>query len=137
VVEESDREQLLRWSRRASSAQSLALRSKIILGCADGLDNKAVAAQLGCAQATVGKWRARFIESGLDGLLDEPRPGREPTITVEQVEDVIVATLEETPKNATHWSRAKMAERTGLSKSTIGRIWKSFDLKPRSTDRLG
>jgi transposase len=134
VVDERDREQLLRWSRRASSAQSLALRSKIILGCADGLDNKTVAAKVGCSQATVGKWRGRFIDAGLDGLLDEPRPGREPTISVEQVEDVIVATLEETPKNATHWSRAKMAERTGLSKSTIGRIWKSFDLKPHRAD---
>ena len=93
VVDECDREQLLRWSRRASSAQSLALRSKIILGCAEGLDNKAVAARLGCAQATVGKWRARFIDSGLDGLSDDPRPGRTPTVTAEQVEDVIVATL--------------------------------------------
>src|SRR6476620_2417156 len=134
VVDERDREQLLRWSRRASSAQSLALRSKIILGCADGLDNKAVAAQRGCAQATVGKWRARFIDSGLDGLLDEPRPGRTPTITAEQVEDVIVATLEATPTNATHWSRAKMAERTGLSKSTIGRIWRTFELKPHRAE---
>jgi transposase len=134
VVGDSDREQLLRWSRRASSAQALALRSKIILGCADGLDNKTLAARLGCSQATVGKWRGRFVESGLDGLLDEPRPGRTPTITAAQVEDVIVATLESTPRNATHWSRAKMAERTGLSKSTIGRIWKSFDLKPHRAD---
>jgi transposase len=134
VVDECDREQLLRWSRRASSAQSLALRSKIILGCADGLDNKAVAARLGCAQATVGKWRARFIDSGLDGLSDDPRPGRTPTVTAEQVEDVIVATLEATPRNATHWSRAKMAERTGLSKSTIGRIWRTFELKPHRAD---
>jgi transposase len=134
VVEDFDREQLLRWSRRASSAQALALRSKIILGCADGLDNKTVAVRLGCSQATVGKWRGRFVESGLDGLLDEPRPGRTPTVTADQVEDVIVATLESTPRNATHWSRAKMAERTGLSKSTIGRIWKSFDLKPHRAD---
>ena len=133
-VDDSDREQLLQWSRRASSAQSLALRSKIILCCADGLDNKSVAARLGCSQATVGKWRARFVESGLDGLLDDPRPGRTPTITADQVEDVIVATLESTPKNATHWSRAKMAERTGLSKSTIGRIWKAFELKPHRAE---
>jgi transposase len=134
VVDDADREQLLRWSRRASSAQSLALRSKIILGCADGLDNKSVASRLGCSQATVGKWRGRFVASGLDGLLDEPRPGRTPTITADQVEDVIVATLESTPKNATHWSRAKMADRTGLSKSTIGRIWKTFELKPHRAD---
>jgi transposase len=130
VVEADDRDQLLRWSRLASSAQSLALRSKIILTCADGLDNKTIAARLGCAQATVGKWRARYVESGLDGLLDEPRPGRAPTITAEQVEDVIVAAMESTPKNATHWSRSTMAQRSGLSKSTIGRIWKAFDLKP-------
>jgi transposase/transcriptional regulator with XRE-family HTH domain len=134
VVEEADRAELLRWSRRASSAQSLALRSKIVLACAEGLDNKAVAARLGCAQATVGKWRARFVDAGLDGLLDEPRPGRTPTVTAEQVEDVIVTTLEASPRNATHWSRAKMAERTGLSKSTIGRIWKAFELKPHRAD---
>jgi transposase/transcriptional regulator with XRE-family HTH domain len=134
VVEEADRAELLRWSRRASSAQSLALRSKIVLACAEGLDNKAVAARLGCAQATVGKWRARFVDAGLDGLLDEPRSGRTPTVTAEQVEDVIVTTLEASPRNATHWSRAKMAERTGLSKSTIGRIWKAFELKPHRAD---
>ena len=133
-MEEADRAELLRWSRRASSAQSLALRSKIVLACAEGLDNKTVAARLGCAQATVGKWRARFVDAGLDGLLDEPRPGRAPTVTAEQVEDVIVTTLEASPGNATHWSRAKMAERTGLSKSTIGRIWKAFELKPHRAD---
>jgi len=126
--------QLLRWSRRAKSAQALALRSKIVLACADGADNKIVAARLGCAQATVGKWRARFVEHRLDGLPDEARPGRPATISAEQVEDVVVATLESTPPNATHWSRAKMAERTGLSRSTIGRIWKAFDLKPHRSD---
>jgi transposase/transcriptional regulator with XRE-family HTH domain len=110
------------------------LRSRIVLACADGADNKSVAAQLGCAQATVGKWRRRFVELRLEGLRDEPRPGRPPSVAIGQVEDVIVATLESTPRNATHWSRAKMAERTGLSKSTIGRIWKAFDLKPHRAD---
>lgn len=129
-----EREQLLRWSRRAKSAQALALRSKIVLACAGGADNKTVAAQLGCAAATVGKWRARFVEHRLDGLTDEARPGRPTTITAEQVEDVVVATLESTPANATHWSRAKMAQRTGLSKSTIGRIWKAFELKPHRAE---
>jgi transposase/transposase-like protein len=104
------------------------------LGCGDGEDNKRVAAQLGCSPATVGKWRRRFVEHRLDGLTDEDRPGRPPLISADQVEDVVVATLESTPKNATHWSRAKMAERTGLSKSTIGRIWRSFDLKPHRAD---
>lgn len=130
VLTAEEREQLMRWSRRAKSAQALALRSRIVLACAEGLDNKSVAARLGCAAATVGKWRARFVELRLDGLADEPRPGRPASISAEQVEDVVVATLESTPKNATHWSRAKMAERTGLSRSTIGRIWKAFELKP-------
>jgi transposase len=130
AVTDDEREQLGRWSRRAKSAQSLALRSRIVLACAEGLDNTAVAARVGCSAATVGKWRARFLEHRLDGLVDEPRPGRPPTISTEQVEDVVVSTLESTPENATHWSRAKMAERTGLSRSTVGRIWRSFDLKP-------
>jgi transposase len=131
---EEERAQLLRWSRRRTSSQALALRSRIVLGCAEGLSNKAVAAAERVSEPTVGKWRSRFVSDRLDGLVDDPRPGRPATITIEQVEDVVVATLEETPKNATHWSRAKMAERTGLSKSTIGRIWKSFELKPHRTD---
>ena len=127
-------EQLERWVRRRKSAQALALRSRIVLACATGLTNKEVAAQLGVSMPTVGKWRSRFVESRLDGLVDEPRSGRKPTITAEQVEDVVVATLESTPEHATHWSRKKMAERSGLSKSTIGRIWKGFGLKPHLVD---
>ena len=129
-----ERELLVRWSRRAKSSQALALRSRIILACADGTNNASVAQALRCSAATVGKWRGRFVADRLDGLVDDPRPGRPAVITVDQVEDVVVATLESTPKNTTHWSRAKMAERTGLSKSTIGRIWKTFDLKPHRTD---
>jgi len=89
---------------------------------------------LRCHEATVGKWRKRFTDKRLDGLADEPRPGREPTITDEQVEKVVVDTLEETPDNATHWPRASMAERSGLSRSAIGRIWKAFHLKPHLAD---
>jgi transposase len=134
VLTPDERVQLERWSRRAKSAQALALRSKIVLACADGVDNKTVAAQVGCAAATVGKWRARFVQYRLDGLTDEARPGRPATVTADQVENVVVATLESTPATATHWTRAKMAERAGLSKSTIGRIWKAFDIKPHRAE---
>ena len=131
---DEERDQLQRWARRRKSSQALALRSRIVLACGSGSDNKTVAAELGCAQATVGKWRARFVEHRLDGLSDEDRPGRPASITVEQVEDVVVATLESVPANAAHWSRSKMVERTGLSRSTIGRIWKTFELKPHRAD---
>ena len=134
VLALDERAQLERWARRAKSAQALALRSKIVLACADGANNKTVATQLGCAAATVGKWRARFVQYRLDGLTDEARPGRPATVTADQVEDVVVTTLESTPARATHWTRAKMAERSGLSKSTIGRIWKAFELKPHRAE---
>lgn len=125
---------LQRWAHRAKSSQALALRARIILTCAEGHDNKQTAAILRCHEDTVGKWRRRFIDRSLDGLADEPRPGRVPTITDEQVEKVVVDTLEETPDDATHWSRASMAKRSGLSKSTVGRIWKAFHLKPHVAD---
>ena len=134
TLSDDEREQLVRWSRRAKSSQALALRSKIVLGCADGGTNASVAEALGCSAVTVGKWRARFVSGRLDGLVDEARPGRPAVITADQVEDVVVATLEQTPRNATHWSRSKMAERSGLSKSTIGRIWRAFELKPHRED---
>lgn len=134
VLSEEEREQLARWARRRKSSQALALRSRIVLECATGDTNTEVAQRLGISRPTVGKWRSRFVEHRLDGLADEPRPGRPATVTAEQVEDVVVATLESAPQNATHWSRAKMAERTGLSKSTIGRVWKAFGLKPHRTD---
>ncbi len=133
---DDEREQLGRWARRRKSARALALRSRIILDCAAGMSNKAVAEAERVNQATVGKWRRRFVEARLDGLVDDPRSGRPPSITAERVEDVIVATLESTPADATHWSRAKMAERSGPSASTIGRIWRSSELKPHRGDGL-
>lgn len=134
VLSDEEREQLVRWARRRKSSQALALRSRIVLECATGDANTVVAERLGISRPTVGKWRSRFLEHRLDGLVDDPRPGRPATVTAEQVEDVVVATLESTPENATRWSRSKMAERTGLSGSTIGRIWKAFGLKPHRTD---
>ena len=134
VLTDGEREQLTRWSRRAKSSQALALRSKIVLASAEGVNNTVVAARLGITAHTVAKWRARFVAERLDGLVDEARPGRPPLISVDQVEDVIVATLESTPANATHWSRASMAKRSGLSKSTIGRIWRTFELKPHRVE---
>jgi transposase/DNA-binding XRE family transcriptional regulator len=134
VLTVDERGTLERWSRRAKSAQALAMRCRIVLACAEGLSNVDVAARLGVTRMTVGKWRARFLADRLDGLLDEPRPGRPPSITLDQVEDVVVATLESTPTNATHWSRTSMANRSGLSRSTIGRIWRDFNLKPHRTD---
>lgn len=134
TVTDAERSQLVSWSRRAKSSQALALRSKIVLACAEGMDNKSVAARLQCNPVTVGKWRARFIAKRLDGLVDEDRPGRPASITLDQVEDVVVSTLEAKPDNATHWSRTSMAKKSGLSKSTIGRIWKDFGLQPHRTD---
>jgi transposase len=125
---------LVRWSRRAKSSQALAQRCRIVLGCAEGKTNQAVAADLGIWPQTVGKWRRRFLERRLEGLVDEPRPGAPRKITDERVEQVVVATLERTPKNATHWSRASMAAESGLSRSTVGRIWKTFGLKPHQVD---
>ena len=109
-----EREQLERWARRRSSSQALALRSRIVLECAEGVPNKEVAARLGVSQPTVGKWRSRFLELRLDGLADDPRPGRVPSITAEQVEKIVVDTLESTPKNATHWSRGPWRRNPGF-----------------------
>jgi transposase len=130
VLSDAERAQLTRWARRARTAQYLAMRARIVLACAEGTPNKQVAADLGVAADTVSQWRARFAGSRCDGLLDEQRPGLPPSILLDQVEDVVVTTLESKPGKDTHWSRASMAAHSGLSKSTIGRIWKKSGLKP-------
>jgi transposase len=130
VLSEDERETLVRWARRRTSAQALALRCRIVLACADGLTNQVVAARFEVNQATVSKWRSRFVARRLDGLVDEPRSGAPRTITDDDVERVIVKTLEETPRDATHWSTRSMADATGMSQSAISRIWRAFGLKP-------
>ena len=134
VLTDDERLTLARWARRPKSSQQLALRSRIVLECASGASNTEVARRLGITRPTVGKWRSRFVAQRLDGLTDEPRPGAPRTITDDQVEQVLIGTLERQPDDATHWSRASMAKESGLSKSTVGRIWKAFGLKPHLVD---
>src|SRR5919204_5982237 len=134
VLSAEERETLERWARRPKSAQALALRCRIVLAAAAGETNTAIAARLGCNPSTVGKWRTRFAERRLDGLHDEPRPGKPRAISDQDVERVIVKTLEETPSDATHWSTRSMAKSTGMSQSAISRIWRAFGLKPHLTE---
>lgn len=122
------------WVRRRKTAQSLSQRARIVLACADGKANTTVAGEVGLTRLTVGKWRARFLERRLDGLLDEPRPGTPRRVSDADIERVLVRTLETTPRDATHWSTRSMAEVSGLSASTIGRIWRAFSLQPHRTE---
>jgi transposase len=112
----------------------LARRARIVLVCAAGLDNKTAAKKVGCSEQMVGKWRARFVALRLEGLLDEPRPGRPRSIGDAAIEDVVVRTLETKPKGATHWSLREMAAATGLSRGTINRVWRAFGLQPHRTE---
>jgi transposase len=125
---------LERWARRRKSAQALALRSHIVLACAAGKSNTAVAAELEIARQTVGKWRSRFLKRRLQGLDDEKRPGAPRTITDEQVERVVVKTLEELPSDATHWSTRSMSAATGMSQTAVSRIWRAFGLQPHRVE---
>jgi len=130
VLSDAEREQLVTWTRRRKTAQALALRSRIILECATGIDSKRVAQQISVTQQTVSKWRNRFAMDRLDGLLDAPRPGAPRTIDDARVDAVIAKTLETVPKNATHWSTRNMARETGLSQTAVSRIWRAFGLQP-------
>ena len=125
-----EREQLVSWSRRRSSAQALAERSRIVLAASEGLKTTQIAEREGVNISTARRWRNRFAEHRLDGLLDEPRPGQPRTITDEQVEEVVTKTLESTPKDATHWSTRSMANEVGLTQTAVHRIWKAFGLQP-------
>jgi len=134
VLTGGERETLQRWARRPTSAQALALRCRIVLACAEGLSNQKVAASQGVNQVTVGKWRSRFAERRLDGLHDEPRPGAPRSISDADVERVLVKTLEEAPRNATHWSTRSLAAQVGMSQSAVSRIWRAFGLRPHQLE---
>jgi transposase len=134
VLGDEEREVLVRWARRPKSAQALARRCRIVLAAAEGEQSKDIAARLGCSRSTVGRWRGRFAERGLDGLHDEPRPGKPRSIGDDDVERVIVKTLEQQPPSATHWSTRSMAAATGMSQTAISRSWRAFGLKPHQTE---
>jgi transposase len=129
-----ERETLERWSRRHTTAQALALRCRIVLAGAEGLSNTAVAGRLPVTMQTVGKWRQRFVERRLEGLLDAPRPGAPRQIGDHAVERVLTLTLEKRPPDATHWSTRSMAKRCGLSQSAVSRIWRAFALQPHRAE---
>ena len=133
ILDDVERETLERWVRRPKTAQALALRARMILGCAEGRSNTTVGTDLGVSDETVGKWRSRFLERRLDGLSDEPRSGRPRAVTDDDVERVITLTLETAPRDATHWSTRSMAQRSGLSHNTVSRIWRAFGLQPHRT----
>ena len=130
VLSDEERTELTSLAARRNTAQALALRARIVLGCAEGAPNKDVATRLQVDRATVGKWRRRFVEHRVDGLRDEPRSGAPRTIEDDRIEAVIVQTLESTPPDATHWSSRGMSRACGLSVSTVQRIWRAFGLQP-------
>jgi transposase len=133
-LSEAERETLQRWVRRHSSSQALALRARLVLGCAEGRTNGEMAAVAGVAPATVSKWRRRFALGRLEGLCDAPRPGAERTVADETIEAVVVDTLESAPPDATHWSTRGLAAKHGISKTTVAEIWRAFGLKPWKGD---
>jgi len=134
VLTEEERELLLGYTRRGKTSQQLALRARIVLACAEGKDNQDVARELGLCDATVCKWRARFVGKRLDGLLDEPRPGAPRKISDAKVQEIVTQTLETTPRGCTHWSTRQMAKVAGISYRSVGRIWRAFGLKPHRSE---
>ena len=134
MLSDAERQMLQGWAARRKTAQGLALRARIVLACAEGRSNVAVAARLGISRTTVRKWRDRFLAARLGGLADEPRPGVPRTITDAQVEEVVVRTLEEVPEGATHWSKRELARRVGISPTSVHRIWRAFGLQPWRTE---
>ncbi|MBG0813189.1 IS630 family transposase [Planomonospora sp. ID82291] len=133
VLSPAERLTLQGWAQRRTTAQGLALRARIVLACADGGSNMAVAGRLRVDRKTVARWRSRFLARRLNGLSDEPRPGVPRTITDAQVEEVVVRTLEEVPQGTTHWSKRELAQQVGISPTSVLRIWRAFGLQPWRT----
>lgn len=134
TVTQDERETLERWARRPKTGQALAQRARIILACDEGKMNTTVAERLRVTKQMVGKWRTRFLNKRLDGLLDEPRPGTPRRLSDAAVERVLTMTLESTPKNATHWSTRSLAAACGLSRSSVHRVWRAFALAPHRSE---
>jgi transposase len=134
IVTAEERERLESLAHRVRSQALLARRARVVLACAQGLDNKAVAKKLRCSLGMVGKWRSRFLKARLEGLYDEPRPGAPRQVSDDQVEKVVIQTLESTPRGQTHWSTRGLAKASGLSRMTISRIWHAFGLQPHRAD---
>ena len=134
VISPSERTMLEQWARRRTTAQGLAQRARIVLACAAGHAAPAIAAELRITRQTVGRWRRRFLQKRLDGLVDEPRPGTPRRLTDAQVEQVIIDTLEKRPRDATHWSTRTLAKELALSHATVGRIWRAFGLQPHRSE---
>ena len=136
VLSETETAELNRLVRKRTVERSIALRSQVVLLCAEGLPDSQVAVRLGVCSRTVGLWRKRFLEKGLDGMSDAPRPGGPRRISDEDVEQVVKLTLETKPKDATHWSTRSMAKRSGMSQSAVSRIWRAFSLKPHRVENF-
>jgi transposase len=134
TLTEEERTRLESLAHRSRSQSLQARRARVILVCAEGLDNKTAAKKLRCSPGMVGKWRARFLKQRVEGLHDEPRPGSPRKISDEQVEKVIIQTLETTPRGQTHWSTRELAKVTGMSRMAISRIWRAFGLQPQRTE---
>jgi len=134
TITEEQRSALENWIRRPKTAQALAMRAKIILACSEGKPNTVVARQVKVRQQTVSRWRSRFVGNGLEGLLDEPRPGTPRRVSDAEVEKVLTTTLESLPRDATHWSTRSLAQQSGLSHSTVSRIWRAFGLQPHRSE---
>src|ERR1700757_2876227 len=134
ILTAEEKERLQSLAHRARSQSVLARRARVVLACAEGLANHSVAKKLRCSLGMVGKWRSRFLKTRLEGLYDEPRPGAPRKVNDDQIEQVVIQTLESTPRGQTHWSTRELAKATGLSRMTISRIWHAFGLQPHRTE---